>query len=96
MGIRTEDGVTLEAGDRAYNYYDRKSGRIMNEPGDEGWFDFQEVDGTIRSLNGERICSLEYAQSRGWLGPEDCDFDYKTWTPDGTYCRTCKRSHLGV
>ena len=31
------------------------------------WFDFIEDDGHITSLDGSRICSIEYATRRGWI-----------------------------
>jgi hypothetical protein len=65
--IRTEDGVEVAPGDRAYNYYDRKAGRIDWVSSENGWFDFFHDDGTSAYLNGERICSLAFAQRKGWL-----------------------------
>jgi len=67
--IRTEDGVTVGENDRVYNYYDMKPGyikpnsiRMMPDP----WFDVVHDDGTTSVLNGERICSLQYAKRRGF------------------------------
>ena len=64
----TEDGVELKTGDRAYNYYDMKPGRIGRDAGSlpDPWFDFDHDDGTVSMLNGQRICSLEYAVRRGF------------------------------
>jgi hypothetical protein len=67
MAIVTEDGRTLTPGDRAYNYYDRKWGYIHpDEIEPDGWFYFVHDDGTSALLNGERICSADYATARGW------------------------------
>lgn len=30
------------------------------------WFDFDQDDGSHTTLNGERICSADYAQRKGW------------------------------
>jgi hypothetical protein len=62
----TEDGVELKEGDRAYNYYDMKPGKIGRASFSEGWFDFEHDDGTIQLLNGQRICSVEFAKRRGF------------------------------
>lgn len=64
--IHTEDRRTLHEGDRAYNYYDRKPGRIEALELD-GWFTFRHDDGTSALLDGSRICSLDYARARGWV-----------------------------
>ena len=69
--IRTEDGVRLTPGDRAYNYYDMQPGTIgsvANTGDPDPWFDFNHDDGTRSLLNGARICSLEYARRRGFKG----------------------------
>jgi len=66
MPIYTEDGVFLDIGERAYNYYDRKAGVIGAQ--DAGaWFDFVHDDGTRAYLNGGRICSIAFAIRKGWL-----------------------------
>lgn len=31
------------------------------------WFEFNEDDGRRTHLDGSRICTIEYAQRRGWL-----------------------------
>jgi hypothetical protein len=64
----TEDGVRLVEGNRAYNYYSMKPGKIGRFAGNmpDPWFDFEHDDGTISVLNGQRICTIEYAQSRGF------------------------------
>lgn len=67
LTYQTEDGVEVRAGDRAYNYYDMQPGVIGRDNGN-GWFDFQQDDGRIKTLNGERVCSLEYAKRRGFPG----------------------------
>ena len=68
--ITTEDGVDLVEGDRAFNYYDMQPGTIgrldpYTQQGDQ-WFDFDHDDGTCAYLNGSRICTLEFAQRKGW------------------------------
>ena len=64
--IKTEDGVRLSSGDRAFNYYDHKPGRVGHVDTD-GWFDFDHEDGTRALLDGSRICSVEFAAARGWM-----------------------------
>jgi hypothetical protein len=68
MEYVTEDGVTLKEGDRAYNYYDMKPGKIGKFSGNvpDPWFDFDHDDGTRALLNGQRICSVEFAKRRGF------------------------------
>ena len=67
MTVTTEDHVTLTEGDRAYNYYDMKPGKIgkiETEGSFRGWFDFHHDDGSRAILNGQRICSSEFAKER--------------------------------
>lgn len=66
--VRTAEPETihLAEGDRAFNYYDRKPG-VIGKIDDTGWFHFRQDDGTVKVLNGERICSTHYAEGRGWL-----------------------------
>lgn len=68
MEYRTGDGVLVQEGDRAYNYYDMKPGKVGRHAGNlpDPWFDFEHDDGTITVLNGQRICSMEYAKRRGF------------------------------
>jgi hypothetical protein len=72
MKLKTEDGQEVKIGDRVYNYYDMKPGviegpvREMPDP----WFDVKHDDGTVSILNGQRICSMEYAVRRGFPGAE--------------------------
>jgi hypothetical protein len=61
----TEDGKQVMEGDLVYNYYDMLPGRIGRDSG-LGWFDFHQEGGTTQ-LNGQRICSMEFAQARGWV-----------------------------
>ena len=68
--IVTANRVTLQEGDHAYNYYDRKSGTIQNDLDDQGWFTFRHWDGTKSLLDGERICTLEFAAAKGWIKRE--------------------------
>ena len=66
--IKTEDGKELREGDRAFNYYDRKVGYIASiDDGPDPWFDFIHDDATYASLNGSRICSIEFATKKGWI-----------------------------
>jgi len=65
----TEDGAEVSAGDRVYNYYDMQPGIIGRDHG-SGWFDFQQDNGRIKSLNGQRVCTLETARRRGFPGAE--------------------------
>lgn len=64
--LTLEDGTVASPGDWIYNYYDRfpvRLGRI----GPDGWADTRREDGTPGPmLNGERLCSLEFAASKGW------------------------------
>jgi hypothetical protein len=67
--IITEDNVSLIVGDRAYNYYDMKPGkigRLANTADADSWFHFEHDDGTTSLLNGARICSVEFARQRGF------------------------------
>jgi hypothetical protein len=68
MTYKTECGATVQTGDRVYNYYDMQPGRILNDEHD-GWFRFAPDDGGQYSLlNGARICTIQYAQRRGFRG----------------------------
>jgi len=83
QSIITEDGVTVHEGDHVYNYYDmwpghivagtvsengRKEGEALNLRRDL-WFDVKRSNGGGTSLlNGERICSIPFAQRKGWPG----------------------------
>lgn len=64
--ITTEDGVKLNVGDAAFNYYDMKPGTIECIDFDN-WFTFRHVDGTKAFLDGSRICSTGFAQRKGWI-----------------------------
>lgn len=71
--IRTEDGKDVKEGDRVYNYYDMKPGVIV--PGTvrmmpDAWFNVEHDNGKRAILNGERICTLEYARKRGFPNAE--------------------------
>jgi hypothetical protein len=48
-----------------FNYYDMLPGRVGRIDPD-GWFDFFQ-EGGITQLNGERVCSMELAEARGWV-----------------------------
>lgn len=62
----TEDHQLIGEGMEAFNYYDRVAG-VVKDIDNDGWFDFIQIDGTKKILNGERICSIEYAIRKGWL-----------------------------
>jgi hypothetical protein len=80
--IRTEDGVEIGIGESAYDYYSMKPGKIVEfdsyqEREDayygrdmqgslKPWFTFEHTDGTRQYLNGQRICSVEYAKMKGF------------------------------
>lgn len=49
---------------------DTMKGQNSNTPIEEWnnyWFEFNHDDGTTCSLDGSRICSLEYATRKGWI-----------------------------
>jgi hypothetical protein len=66
----TEDGVDVREGDRVYNYYDMVPGTIGRPAFDGEWFEFHSEDphksGGI--LNGQRICTMAFAKTRGFPG----------------------------
>lgn len=76
--IMTEDNVLVQPGDRVYNYYDMCPGtiterdpRYYTREGEANikkdlWFYFQPDGGGVTILNGERICSMAFARSRGF------------------------------
>jgi hypothetical protein len=69
--ITTEDGVVVHEGDWVYDYYSMKPGLIV--PGSithmpDVWFDVAHDGGGQAMLNGQRICSIEYARRRGFKG----------------------------
>lgn len=68
----TEDGHELQVGDAAYDYYSMKPGKIVRDAGGypDPWFDFEHTDGTTVLLNGQRICSVAGAVSRGFPGAQ--------------------------
>jgi hypothetical protein len=72
MFITSDDGQKLEAGDRAYNYYDMKVGTIGPERTwkdlPDVWVEFIHADGSTATLNGQRICSIAHAKRMGWPG----------------------------
>lgn len=67
---RTEDGVAVKEGDRAYDYYSMQPGVVGKDAGGTGpnigWFDFYHDNGNVELLNGQRICSMAYARKRGF------------------------------
>lgn len=70
---RTEDGVVLTEGERAYDYYSMKPGYIGEASHSDGWFTFHHDDGTQCLLNGQRICSVEFAKRRGFKNYDGAD-----------------------
>lgn len=79
--IITEDGATVNEGDRVYNYYDMKPGKLVvgsiektkfrDEPFNaqrDLWFYVEHDDGSNALLNGQRICSMPFARMRGFKG----------------------------
>jgi hypothetical protein len=82
--IISEDGQPFTDGDLVYNYYDMWPGHIemdntlqeeLSEPGirrsarkRDFWFYVVPENGQRTLLNGERICSMEYAARRGFKG----------------------------
>lgn len=76
--IRTEDGVTVQEGDRVYDYYSMEPGVIVPgtviENGGDLWFDVKHDNGDRVILNGQRICSPAFAVSRGFPGARDAGY----------------------
>lgn len=70
--IITDDRRIVHVGDRVYNYYDMEPGAVETEPETEGgfagWFYFRADNGKRTLLNGARICTIEFARSRGFKG----------------------------
>jgi hypothetical protein len=61
-GIATADNKVVFRGDRVFNYYDMKWVIIIEDPDKEGWFRTQTCgSGNGPLLNGERICTAEFA-----------------------------------
>lgn len=67
---------------RVFNYYDRKPGTIVGtatyaqpptmpvharDGGAAFWVAVRHDDGSTALLDQSRLCSIEYARSRGWL-----------------------------
>jgi hypothetical protein len=67
---QTEDGVILSEGDRAYDYYSMEPGVIGKFAGNapDPWFTFHHDNGKQLTLNGQRICTIEFARRRGFKG----------------------------
>ena len=69
VDIRTEDGKIVHEGDRVYNYYDMKPCTIVPNTirmMPDAWFDTEDDNGRRTILNGQRICTIEFAKSRGF------------------------------
>lgn len=81
MRYVTDDNITVQTGDRVYNYYDMRPGVIGESNGYDdqpdspnyGWFTFVGDDGRRSTLNGQRICSMAFAASEGWPGADGTD-----------------------
>lgn len=65
--IELADGVRVEVGDPAFDYYSMKRGRFTQPLDKAGWGWFEHDDGTRELLNGERVCSLAHAWKMEWL-----------------------------
>lgn len=81
--LHLEGGAVVDhaEGTRVYNYYDRKAGEITRvasypdaptmpvheKDGAAFWVSVRHDDGTTALLDQSRMCSIEYARSRGWL-----------------------------
>jgi hypothetical protein len=66
----TEDGLAFQEGDTVYNYYDMELGTVGRPAFDGTWFHFTNEEGRPNILNGERVCSVELAEARGWIAKE--------------------------
>jgi hypothetical protein len=67
LTIKTEDGVVVRPGTRVFNYYDRQAGVIGDDIDRDGWFTLTHDDGTTKTLDGSRICSIQYAMVKRWV-----------------------------
>lgn len=66
----TEDGRTVHTGQLVYDYYSMEPVVIGRDDAD-GWFEVQRPEGgraTAGILNGQRICTIEYARRREFPG----------------------------
>jgi hypothetical protein len=71
----TEDRIMVYEGDLVYDYYSMEP-VIIGRPCGGGWFDTLSItDANKRSragmLNGQRICSIEYAALKDFDGAKD-------------------------
>jgi hypothetical protein len=69
---KTEDGATVNTGDKVYDYYSMEP-VIIGEDLKDGWFDALRADGSGRfasatMLNGQRICTMAFAKRHGFPG----------------------------
>lgn len=62
--IVTSDGKRVRPGDRVFNYYDCKWGRIAHDVDCDGWFHVNHEDGSSALLNGERIATYQPSWAR--------------------------------
>tara|TARA_R110002051_G_scaffold51005_1_gene98123 strand:+ start:199 stop:396 length:198 start_codon:yes stop_codon:yes gene_type:complete len=60
--METLDGVTVNVGERAFDYYDRRV-VWLREVDPDGWGEWDTSSGEIAILNGERVISLEKARN---------------------------------
>lgn len=68
----TEDGVLKREGEIVYNYYDMRPVLIGRANSQAGWFtahcvgDTADTYGGSDLLNGARVCTIEFAERRGF------------------------------
>lgn len=81
--LHLEDGSVIAhaVGVEVFNFYDMKAGRIERvasypaapsmpvhaKDGAAFWLDVRHDDGSSALLDQSRLCSIQHAQSRGWL-----------------------------
>lgn len=66
MDIITEDGATVGKNAIVYNYYDMEPVIIARDPDHQGWFEVRNSANEYNILNGQRICTIEFARRRGF------------------------------
>lgn len=78
--VRTEDGQWVGEGDQVFDYYNMAPGvvgriegehrAVYHDPLMQGstdpWFTVTHDNGAQKTLNGQRICSLDGARKKGW------------------------------
>lgn len=63
---RTDDGRIVSTGDEVFSHYTMSQGVIGDDMG-QGWFRFVSPETGRDMLDGQRICSLDYARRMGWV-----------------------------